>query len=523
MRPCEQCGVEYPDAVRFCPRDGARLGPEPAVTVDPLIGTTIDGRYFVESELGKGGMGYVYAGRHAIIDKRVAIKVLRSDTGQDGSAGERFIVEAKAASKIGHPNIVDITDFGLLRNGQPYFVMEFLDGPTLGKLIANHGTLELRRVVGITAQIARGLLAAHQKGIVHRDLKPENIFVIDNSSDGEGEAVKVVDFGIARDITHAKRLTLAGMVLGTPEYMSPEQATGQPADHRVDIYALGCIMYEMLTGDVPFRADTSTKTLTKHVFDPVPPLAEKREGIPASLNAVVMRTLAKKVADRYPTLKEMLNDLDGVDAELRPRTVFRQNDPIRSSSPTDVLSSDVALPRNWAPLYAVGGALVIALVVGVGLLVQRFASRKPTSAHSPSPVVTTEEMKNPDLASALAPTSKPAIPVPIAITFKTQPAGADIFVGNEQVGSAPVTLKYPSGKSSVVFVIKLAGYQDATHEFVPDRDASFDLALKKLDRKDPHDIRKTTKTPIVKTTRTNATTRLPGTSRRPSDLRNPFD
>ena len=238
-------------------------------SADPMIGQTIDGRYIVESLLGEGGMGTVYAARHAIIDKRVAIKVLRKEAAADESSAQRFIIEAKAASKIGHQNIVDITDFGVLPAGNAYFVMEFLDGPTLGKLVHELKHIPPARAVAISIQVARGLAAAHEKSIIHRDLKPENIFVLEK--DGIADFVKIVDFGIAKDVKAGKRLTAVGMVLGTPEYMSPEQATGQESDHRVDQYALGCIFYEMLTGDVPFKGENAPKTLTRHVFDAVVP------------------------------------------------------------------------------------------------------------------------------------------------------------------------------------------------------------------------------------------------------------
>ncbi|HUS68599.1 MAG TPA: serine/threonine-protein kinase, partial [Kofleriaceae bacterium] len=193
MRTCGQCNANYPDEVGFCPQDGSRL-PLPALGAlapaeDPLLGTTIDGRYRVEKLLGQGGMGYVYAGRHVIIDKPVAIKVLRVDT-SDESAAQRFLVEAKAASKIGHQNIVDITDFGVLPDGPAYFVMEFLDGPTLGKVVHQSGQLKAPRAIAITVEIARGLQAAHDKGIVHRDLKPENVFVLNR--DGQADVVKIV-------------------------------------------------------------------------------------------------------------------------------------------------------------------------------------------------------------------------------------------------------------------------------------------------------------------------------------------
>ncbi len=237
-------------------------------------------------------MGMVYAGRHAIIDKRVAIKVLRKEAAADESSAQRFLAEAKAASKIGQQNIVDITDFGVLPDGHAYFVMEFLDGPTLGqaswrsrgryrRLAAWRGSRS--KTVGPRPSRLRT-----SKGIVHRDLKPENIFVLER--DGMVDFVKIVDFGIARDIGQKKRLTVAGMVMGTPEYMAPEQASGQEIDHRSDQYALGCILYESLTGQVPFRGENPMQTLTKHVFDALTPPSRVRPDlkIPAPLEAVIL-------------------------------------------------------------------------------------------------------------------------------------------------------------------------------------------------------------------------------------------
>jgi len=260
-------------------------------------------------------MGVVYKARHVLIDKPVAIKILRKEAAQDTAAVQRFIQEAKSASKINHSNIVDITDFGVLADGHAYFVMEFLQGQTLAQAI-QEGPLEAARVCTIGAQVARGLYAAHQKGIVHRDLKPENIFLLER--EGQKDFVKIVDFGIAK-VGGGQKLTQVGMVLGTPEYMSPEQATGQETDHRVDQYALGCIMYEMLTGVVPFLGERPAQTLTKHVFEQViSPRKRKAElKIPTALDAVVMRTLAKKPEQRFPSMRELEQALTKVEAEMK--------------------------------------------------------------------------------------------------------------------------------------------------------------------------------------------------------------
>lgn len=332
MKTCPQCQIKYPDVLEFCPRDGTQLPGDPAgkePVVDPILDTTIDGRYAIESRLGEGGMGVVYKARHVLIDKPVAIKILRKEAAQDTAAVQRFIQEAKSASKINHSNIVDITDFGVLADGHAYFVMEFLQGSTLAQAIAE-GPMESSRVCTIGAQMARGLHAAHTKGIVHRDLKPENIFLLER--EGQRDFVKIVDFGIAK-VGGGQKLTQVGMVLGTPEYMSPEQATGQETDHRVDQYAVGCIMYEMLTGAVPFLGERPAQTLTKHVFEPViPPRKRKPEqNIPASLEAVVLRTMAKKPEQRFPSMRDLELALAQVESELKSGRVVI--DDARLSNP----------------------------------------------------------------------------------------------------------------------------------------------------------------------------------------------
>ncbi|HSN84835.1 MAG TPA: serine/threonine-protein kinase, partial [Polyangiales bacterium] len=206
---------------------------------DPLVGTVLAGRYVVERRIGEGGMGLVYQGVHRDIDKRVAVKVLRDDLSRRPEVVARFRQEAKSASRIGHENIVDIFDFGETVRGASYFVMEFLEGEDLGNLLGREVTVEASRASAIVVQCCQALSAAHQKGIIHRDMKPENIFL--TKRDGVGDFVKIVDFGIAKmsdietDGAPGRKLTKTGMIFGTPEYMSPEQAAGKDLDHRVDV------------------------------------------------------------------------------------------------------------------------------------------------------------------------------------------------------------------------------------------------------------------------------------------------
>jgi serine/threonine-protein kinase len=309
VRRCPTCRQHFSGDARFCPFDGDPLevaqGYRPES--DPLIGKLIEGRYEVESVLGEGGMGSVYAVRHRALDKRFAMKVMRADLAKQGELAARFIQEARATAAIGHPNIVQITDFGALPSGAPYFVMELLDGTPLSKLIRKGGPLPARLAVRILMQTASALAAAHAAGVIHRDLKPDNIHVT------KSDAVKILDFGVAK-MAGAGRLTRTGMVFGTPHYMSPEQASGGEVDHRADMYALGIIMYEMFTGKVPFEADSYMGVLTKHMFmDPEPPshVNEAARELGA-LEDVTLRCLQKRPEARYASMDELIADIESI-------------------------------------------------------------------------------------------------------------------------------------------------------------------------------------------------------------------
>ena len=246
-------------------------------------------------------MGVVYQARHVTLRKPVAIKVLRK--AQEESAWKRFIQEAQSAAMINHTNVVALTDFGLIE-GHPYLVMEFLDGETLTEAIAS-GPIPPLRVCRIGAQIAKGLQAVHDKGIVHRDLKPDNIFLLER--EGKRDVVKIVDFGLAK-LDAGQRLTQDGTVVGTAEYISPEQVTGRDTDARSDQYALGCILYEMLSGVVPFdHRRNVAKVLMGHITGRVVPLSERLPpgSIPPTLDALVLRLLAKFPDQRFASMAEV--------------------------------------------------------------------------------------------------------------------------------------------------------------------------------------------------------------------------
>ncbi|NVB82116.1 MAG: protein kinase [Kofleriaceae bacterium] len=321
---------------------------------DALVGQTLDARYYVQRKIGEGGMGVVFAVKHAVIERPLAIKVLKREVMRDKATIQRFVQEAKAASRIGHPNIVDVTDFGKTPDGMTYSVMEYVDGTTLSRTIKHAAPLPAERMVRIASQIARALVAAHGKGIVHRDLKPENVFLVDR--DGRPDFVKIVDFGIAKvqpvEGTQAgPRLTRQGAVFGTPEYMAPEQAAGRnDTDHRVDVYALGTIMYEMLVGKTPHKGDSMIRTIAMQMLDPIVPPTKARPSldIAPSLEAIVMKALEKKREDRYDTMADLLAALENQAARIAASptqmgTLPAVNDP-NAVPPATAVTGLPALP-----------------------------------------------------------------------------------------------------------------------------------------------------------------------------------
>jgi serine/threonine protein kinase len=270
-----------------------------------FTGRIIEGRYQIQRVLGEGGMGTVYAAEHVEIGKGVAVKILHPAYSRQQDLVERFRREARAASRIGHPHIVDVTDFGTTEDGCAYFVMEQLDGIDLADVLAHERRLDPARAAQITIQICRALEAAHAAGVIHRDLKPENIFLV--ARDGRADFVKVLDFGIARSLGQESRLTNPGIAMGTPEYMAPEQALGGLADRRSDIYSVGALLYEMVTGIPPHGEDEEVSVLKKQEL-PRPP-RELRQEIPEELDAVILKALEPDPAKRHQRMAAFEYDL----------------------------------------------------------------------------------------------------------------------------------------------------------------------------------------------------------------------
>lgn len=326
----------------------AGAGTEERRSPDELrIGTVLDERYVVEAKLGEGGMGVVYRGRHRVIDKRVAIKVLRRSLSTNSEMSERFLNEARAASRVGSPHIVDISDFGRLPDGGAYFVMEYLDGASLSEVL-RAGRMPAARIVHIGKQLARGLAAAHATGIVHRDLKPDNVMLVTRGADRD--VVKILDFGIAKVGGDSQRLTRAGSVFGTPHYMSPEQAAGVSVDKLSDVYALGVIFYEMTSGSVPFDADSFMAILTQHMYKA--PIAFRELALPPpdilpGFEELVLKCLAKKPEDRYASMDELLAELERIERGELSKAAESGIDPATYAIPADYYGdASLAIPAK---------------------------------------------------------------------------------------------------------------------------------------------------------------------------------
>src|SRR5580704_3724048 len=301
MRSCPQCSTQCDEAHRFCPSCGFPIGKVAPSPDDPLIGKTLPGGFLILELIGIGGMGRVYRAEQTTLGRTVAVKIIHPHLVGEENAAARFITEARAASRLNHPNSVGIIDFGKTADGQLYLVMEYLRGRDLARVTYEDGALPFRRIVDVLRQTLAALAEAHGENIIHRDLKPENI-IVEPVRTG-ADFVKVVDFGLAkmRVETHAPGITSPGIVCGTPEYMSPEQARGDPLDARSDLYSVGVILYQLLSGRLPFEAESPTQVVLAHLSQPPrdPREVAPARKIPEPLVEVVLHALAKDSKARF--------------------------------------------------------------------------------------------------------------------------------------------------------------------------------------------------------------------------------
>ncbi len=274
---------------------------DPASTSSKMIGTVLSGRYRLQAKLGSGGMSTVYLARDQTLDRDVAVKVMHREMSEQADQLERFRQEARAVAKLSHPNVVAVIDAGE-DGGHPYIVFEYVEGETLKQRIARVGALDQQEALAYAIEIARGLTVAHARNMVHRDIKPQNVLI-----DAEGRA-KLTDFGISRQLEQ-DGMTATGRVLGTTDYVAPEQAMGHAVDPRSDIYSLGVVLYEMLIGQVPFHADSQVGVAMKHVNEDLPDVQQRRPDVSAAAALVVERATDKDPARRYQEVGEMIDDL----------------------------------------------------------------------------------------------------------------------------------------------------------------------------------------------------------------------
>ncbi len=491
MKGCPECGQRFLGNEEFCPKDGATLVDiEAAASEDPLIGTTLDSRYSIEKKIGEGGMGVVYLATHAVIGKKHAIKVLRGELSSESEVAERFTQEARAAAAIGNEHIIEITDFGQLPDGSAYFVMEFLDGKDLQTVMEEDPKMDNARVMHIMAQCCDALSAAHNIEIVHRDLKPENIILIERA--GDPDFVKILDFGIAKVARETGRLTRTGVIFGTPQYMSPEQAAGTNIDARTDVYSLGIIMYEMLSGHVPFEADTFMGVLTKHLYEePIPPrrLVPPVE-VSQSTESVVLKAMAKKPEKRYQSMVDFREDVLALKEGRTPAIVSDQMRTTSMStvpppSPTAIVGQAAEMSdirdhlgpkkKRWPIFAGIGAAVAAIAVVGVVLGTGGGDGKKAEAQPANKAVV-------PVVAAQPPPEDKQEEKAPeeSLVKISSKPVGASLYQNGVLIGQVPVDVPKPaSGKPGVQYQLRLGGFDNLDIMITGRTPEEFNVALSK--------------------------------------------
>ncbi len=538
MAICPTCQGSIEDGASECPIDGTKL------ISDSKIGSVLGDRYRLVAKLGQGGMGTVYLAEHVVLGKNMAVKVLREELSRDEELVKRFQQEAVAASRIGHENIVNVTDFGRSPEGALYFVMEYLEGQSLTRLIRQGGPMPLERAVPILAQICRALAAAHSRGIVHRDLKPDNVMVV-RREDGS-DLVKVLDFGISKvhtgNASDSGRLTRVGMVMGTPEYMAPEQVEASSVDHRVDIYSLGAVAYELVTGKLPFEANTPVAMLMKHQSEPLVPIRTRRPdlNLPDALDRLIVKAMSKRPAERQQSMQEVLSELAAIGAQIGSAPIFTPvpgsivldalampsaNDerptpsppvaePDVAFAPTTVrpTPADLAVPRDTvlgrtplpsAAAEAVAPAddveslaikrgpsrAVIGVAAALVLLVLGIVGFRAALAGDPAATPTPESPVEPTMPAAAAvpvEPAKPAEPPPPAlkeVRITSVPAGATVWTRSGEVGKTPLTVKLADGEAAE-YRFTLKGYKPATRR-ISAGDGAVEVKLQKRTRTAP--------------------------------------
>ncbi|HEY3802305.1 MAG TPA: serine/threonine-protein kinase [Kofleriaceae bacterium] len=396
------------------------------------------GHYRVVRQLGAGGMGAVYLGQHELIGRQAAIKVLLPELSAQRGSVDRFFHEARATSVVSDPGIVQIYDFGFTDEQIAFIVMEYLDGEPLSARLHRLVTLTPSEALRITRQAAGSLAAAHGAGIVHRDLKPDNLFLVRDPEAPGGERTKILDFGVAKlgeDDPANQKITRAGQIMGTPTYMSPEQANGRVVDHRADVYSLGCVLFQMLTGRPPFDIPGTYGVISAHINDRPPNVTEVAPHLPPMLDPIVARCLAKKPADRFASMVELQAACDAILATATPELALQRASgarPVVVASPMQTTLGHSTgqpfvapgRPRRRFGMWIAGGAGAVAIGIALAIVT---ASRGPKLA-APA-----------NVAPAIAPTPAPPPPPPPPVVVPAQaPVAISIDAGVPIDAARPV-------------------------------------------------------------------------------------
>ncbi|MCA9576448.1 MAG: serine/threonine-protein kinase [Polyangiales bacterium] len=452
-----------------------------------MIGRVINDRFRIVSVIARGGMGKVYRAEQAPLGRQIALKVLEAtyEGDSDPEFHKRFFLEASTQSKLTHPNTVTIFDYGKTEDDVYFIAMELLEGRTLHRYLRDEAPLSASKATHIARQICRSLREAHSLGIIHRDLKPANVFLVQHGE--QADFVKVLDFGLVKDLgDKGEDLTQTGLFMGSPKYMSPEQIRGDRVDGRADIYALGVLLYEMLTGRAPFERPNSVNILMAHVHEDVPPMATHHVEVHPALEGLVRRALAKAPGDRFSSMDEMLSALTNVASE-QGLAVSRSGDLGISgefaggSGSTTLSRADLIVPSSDGGLDSLGGltsssdaqarrgsakwVLLVALLLLSVLAVAFALVRSGRSGdEAPAPVVATPAAPTePEHVDDVTPSSPGALTT--EVTIVSEPPGAQVRIGDsEEVHTTPVSFTWTGDDArrgrSVTFRFQLEGYRD---------------------------------------------------------------